>query len=304
MTSARDVGLFLLMAALFGGAFPAIEVGLEFFPPLLLAAVRYDVSGVLLLAYALASGRRLRPATPSDRRAVAASGVFVVGGTGFTFLGLQYTTGGVGAIVVALGPVLTVAVAWLLLPDQQPSRRDLVALGVGLVGVAIVAQPSSALGPDALVGNLLVLAATVSIAVGSVLVRRVHPSMSVLAQTGWAMLGGGVLLHAASVAVGEPPADAGVTLAGVAALAYLAVLGSAVGFTLYFSLLARFGPLQVNLVTYVVPIVATAVGWLLLDEPVTANAVVGFGVVLVGFLLLKNHEIAAELAKYRAAGGR
>ncbi len=148
----------------------------------------------MLLGYAAAAGRSVLPETAADRGAVLASGVFVVAGTGLTFLGQQYTTGGNAAIVIAVGPILTAAVAWTLLPGERPTRRDLVGLAVALAGVAVVVRPSPALGPNALLGNLLVLGAASSIALGSVLVRRVQPSMPVLAQTGWAMLLGGVLL--------------------------------------------------------------------------------------------------------------
>ena len=80
------------------------------------------------------------------------------------------------------------------------------------------------------------------------------------------------------------------------------LVGHIIGFVVYFTLLDRFGPLEVNLVTYLNPVVAVIVGWLLLGEPVLPSALVGFGVILFGFVLLREKELAAELATFRGAG--
>lgn len=72
MDRGRTLGAFLAIVVLFGGAFPAIKVGLEFVPPLLLAAARYAVSSLLLLGYAAATTDYWRPRTANDRVAVVA----------------------------------------------------------------------------------------------------------------------------------------------------------------------------------------------------------------------------------------
>ncbi|MFC4552521.1 MULTISPECIES: DMT family transporter [Halorussus] len=302
MTRARDVSSFLLMTLLFGGAFPAIEVGLRILPPLLLATIRYGTSALLLLGYAAARTDRWLPRSRGDWSAVVAGGVLFIGGTAFTFVGQQFTTAGVAAVIFSAIPVLTVVVGWALLPDQHLSRRGLLGLLVGFLGVAVVVDPTTVDLRAGLVGGLLVFLAALSVTVGTVLVRRSHPEMSVVGLTGWAMLVGAAIQYGASVAAGESTAGVRVTLLGALAVAYLAVLASGVGFVIYFGLLERFGPLEVNLVSYVVPVVSVALGWAFLDEPVTATTLVGFGVIVAGFLLLKEKDLAAELAKYRGAG--
>lgn len=304
------------MTLLFGGAFPAIEVGLRYLPPLALAAVRYAVSAALLLGYALATSDYWRPRTRADWLAVLAGGVFFIGGSGLTFVGQQFTTAGVAAIVFSAIPVLTVLVGGVLLPDETVSARGALGLVVGLLGVAIVVGPdpatvggdtgaSAAVGGGPLVtavlGPALVFAAAVSVTLGTVLVRRFGPPMPTVSLTGAAMAVGAAIQAGLSLAVGEEVAAAGLALPALLAVAYLAVFASGVGFVVYFDLLSRFGPLEVNLVSYLVPVVSVAVGWWLLDEPVYSSTLVGFGVVVAGFVLLKNRELAAELAKYRGA---
>ena len=307
MTRTRDLSAFLLMTLLFGGAFPAIEIGLRYLPPLALAAVRYAVSAAILLAYAGATTDYWRPRTRADRTAVVAGGVFFIGGSGLTFVGQQFTTAGVAAVVFSAIPILTVLVARALLPGERVSRRSAVGLLVGFVGVAIVVRPESgAATPGSgaaggLLGELLVFAAALSVTVGTVLVRRSGPSMPTVALTGWAMALGAGIQVALSAAVGESVAAVRVAPAAVLAVGYLAVLASGVGFVVYFDLLSRFGPLEVNLVSYLVPVVSVGVGWWFLNESVSATTLVGFGVVAAGFVLLKEKELAAELARYRGA---
>ncbi|MFC7080322.1 DMT family transporter [Halorussus caseinilyticus] len=303
MSRARDIAAFLLMALLFGGAFPAIEVGLRSLPPLLLAGVRYGVSGALLLGYALVRTDDWRPRVRADFAAVLAGGVFFIGGSGLTFVGQQYTTAGTAAVVFSAIPILTVVVGHVLLPGERVSRRGAVGLVVGVVGVAIVVRPESGgskLGAG-LVGEVLVFLAALSVTLGTVLVRRSDPPMPVVALTGWSMVLGAVIQVALGVAVGESFASARFDPAAVLALAYLAVLASGVGFVVYFDLLSRVGPLEVNLVSYLVPVVSVVVGWVLLGEPVSPSTLAGFGVIVAGFALLKDRELAAELAKYRGA---
>ena len=112
----------------------------------------------------------------------------------------------------------------------------------------------------------------------------------------WSMIVGAVLLHALSLALSESVSGVRWTNEGVLALAYLALVASAAGFLIYFDLLDRLGPIQINLVSYAAPVFAAITGWLLLDETITSSTVAGFGIVLLGFLLLKRDAIRAELA--------
>jgi probable blue pigment (indigoidine) exporter len=293
--------MFLLVTLLFGAVFPAIKVGLADVPPLLFAAARYYLSAALLLGYALLTTDRWRPRTRGDRTAVLAGGVLFVGGTGLSFVGLQFTTSGVGAIVFSLIPILTVLVAWVLLPDERPNRRGVLGVCVGFLGVAIVVRPDPSI-ETSVVGELLVLSAAAGVALGTVLVRRSRPTMAVVALTGWAMAVGATVQLGFALALGESLAAVRPTLSALAALLYLAVVGGAVGFVIYFTLLERLGALEINLIAYLVPIVTLVIGWAVLGEPIVPTTLVGFLVVLAGFALLTDREIAAELARFRGAG--
>ncbi len=301
MSRRVDVSYFLLLSVLWGLSFPAISVGLNHLPPLLFAALRYDVAAVLLLSYAAVRVDDWWPSAGNDRAAVAGGGVFLVTGNGLLFIGQQTVPGGVAAILQALVPIATALWALLLLGEGL-SPVGAVGVGVGFLGIGLVVQPDPAnlLAGDT-VGRLIIVGQVTSVSLGSVLVQRADPDIGRVAMTGWAMLVGGVLLHLISLGAGELPPAGAVAPVVPAVVAYLGVFSTAVAFLLYFTILREHGAFQAALVTYLVPVVATVVGVALLDETVGVLTVVGFLLVAAGFVLLKRHAIA-DLAGETLAG--
>lgn len=296
MSLGRNLGLFVGLAALWGLSFPAISAGLDSLPPLLFAALRYDIGGALLLGYLVLRGVEWRPTTRIDWLTIAIASAFLIAGNSLLFIGQQTVSGGIASILYGLIPILTAGFAAVLLPSEPISARRLIGVATGLAGVAVIAQPDPAnLFTAEVVGMGFVLGAAASVALGSVLLRRVSPSISISAMTAWAMLVGGLMLHVGSVAIGEGIADVTPSFVGVVSVVYLAVFASAVAYVIYFTLLKEFGPLEINLVSYVVPVFATVAGIVLLDEPFTIAMVGGFALIAGGFLLVKGRSIADEL---------
>ena len=148
-----------------------------------------------------------------------------------------------------------------------------------------------------------ILIGVLAVAVGSVGLRVVETSFSSVALTGGAMLFGALCMHGISIGAGEPQQLPVTALPALVALVFLGVLASAAAYTIYFTLLDRLGPFEINLVSYVVPVVATVTGVLLLSEPVTAFTVAGFVVIVAGFVLVKRHAIAEEVPKLVSRAG-
>jgi drug/metabolite transporter (DMT)-like permease len=144
--------------------------------------------------------------------------------------------------------------------------------------------------------ELLVFAAVLSFALGSVLTRWLDADLPVETMEAWAMLGGAGLMHAASAGLGESVGAIAWTPRAVAALGYLALAASAAGFLIYFVLLDRLGPIEINLVSYVAPVFAALGGVVLLGEALDATTVVGFLVIVAGFAVLKREALWRELS--------
>lgn len=298
----RNVGLFAIVAAVWGLSYPAISVGLESLPPVLFAAVRYDLAAVLLFGYVVVAGYRWRPTTKEGWLSIITGGILLIGAHfALLFSGQQYVTGGVASVVLSLTPVITPVFALALLPDDRLGKTGALGVGLGLLGVAIVAQP----GPGALAGDgqlygigLLVLAA-LSFALGAVLAARLRTTLSMVPLQAWMMAVGAAFLHITSALLpGESFAAAEFTPETTVALVFLAVGASAVGYLAYFDLQSRVGPIQTSLVNYAVPVVATAGGWALLDEPVTDATILGFGVIALGFWLCEWATVRRKLGAF------
>ncbi|MFB6143495.1 MAG: DMT family transporter [Halorientalis sp.] len=307
MTRSRNAALFVLLAGLWGTAFVAIKAGLAYLPPVLFAAVRYDVAGLLMLGSAAWATDRWRPRTRPEWLLVGVAGTLLIAAYhAFLFVGEQGTTSAAAAVVVSLSPVLTTGFARVFLPTERLTVPGLVGLALGLVGVAVLAAPDPAtlLAGD-VVAEGLVFLAVLSFSLGSVLTRRLETDLPLPTMEAWAMLVGAVQMHAVSTALpGEALAAVTLSVEAVVAVAYLSVGASAVGFLVYFDLLDRLGPVEINLVSYVAPVFAAAVGFLWLGEVVDAATVGGFVLIVAGFALLKREALAATVPRLRAALGR
>ncbi|WP_324757999.1 DMT family transporter [Haloarcula montana] len=293
----RNALLFVALAVAWGSAFTAIKAGLDYFPPVLFAAFRYDLAGLLMLGYAVYTTDRWRPRTRPEWTLVGIGGLFMIAAYhAFLFVGELGVTSAVAAIVVSLSPVLTTAFARVFLPDERLTALGVVGLLVGFVGVAVLSNPEQgAIVTSRTVSLFLVFLAATAFALGSVLTRRVDADLPIETMEAWSMLLGAVIMHGASAAIGESFAAVRWEPRGLFALGYLVVVASALGFLVYFDLLERLGPIEINLVSYAAPIVAAITGVLFLPEELTAATVAGFALIFAGFVLLKRDAIRAEL---------
>ena len=303
MTRYRNLLAFLALSVLWGSAFVAIKAGLDFFPPVLFAALRYDVAGGLMLAYAVLGSAQARPRGSRQWATVGVGALLLIGSYhAFLFVGEQHTTSAAAAVVVSLSPVLTSGFARGFLPDSRLSALGVLGMVLGLAGVVILARPDPAnLLQPSVVGTGLVFAAALSFALGSVLTRWLDAGLPIETMEAWSMVGGAALLHVVAWGLlGESIADVAWTADAILALGYLALGASAVGFLLYFDLLDRLGPVEINLVSYVAPVVAAVVGAALLGERADLTTALGFLIILTGFVLLKYEALRAEFRRLRA----
>lgn len=296
----RNLGLLLVLAALWGTAFMFITLGLPSYSPLLFAALRFDIAGGVLLIVALARRSPLWPRGGAQWAAIGVAATLNVGAYhALLFWGQRFTTPAIAAVIVGLSPILTTVMSRALLTDERVGWRGTVGLVVGLLGVIALAtlrpgcvsifdDPAGALAcvTDARgLGELAVLAAIASWALGGILVRRSKHGMDLFAFTAWQMLVGAVALHVGALVL-DRPYFASWDASGVVSLLYLAIVSSSLGFLIYFTLLERLGPIRVNLVSQIAPVFAALAGWMVLGAPVEPRAFIGFLLIAAGFGLV------------------
>ena len=275
---------FLLLAALWGGSFVAIEVGLHYFPTFLFAALRYALAGVVVLGFATLRPGRTIPRTREDLKMIVVSGLLLIAAYhAFLYAGEGHVSGAVAAVVISLAPILTAGVASVVLPNQRVTPLQAGGFALGLAGVVIVANPDPTAIDSSLVGVSLVFLSAVTFSIGSVFTRPITPSIGMAAQQAWAMLAGGVVLGIWAIGTGESMAAISWTPTAVASFIYLTFGSAVVGFAIYFSLLDSIGPMRLNLVGYLEPVAAVLVAWLVLGDVASPNTLLGFLVILIGF---------------------
>lgn len=307
MFDRRTLALFAAASLLFGGTFVAAKAGLEYFPPLLFVAFRFDVAALALAVFALVTIPRaeLVPRTRGDLLGIVATGGFVIGlANGLLFVGQQYATSAVGAIVFSLNPILTPVFAAVLLTDERLSTRGAIGMALGLVGVALVVNPDPATFLEGGVGKLLIFAGAASGALGTVLVRRADATLSSTARTAWGLPVAAFLTHGLSLAVGESASTVVWTSEALIALGYVGIFAGAIAYIAYFGLIDATGAIEANLIFYVVPAVATLGGWVLLGETVSTLTVVGFLTIASGFAVIGSESIAGLWATVETPGIR
>lgn len=301
MARYRDTLLFVALAVFWGGSFPAIEIGLRDFPPLLFTAARYELGGVLLLVFAIARTDRWWPSGREELLSLLGVGTFLIAGNSLLFVGQQFTSGSVASIIYSLIPILTTGLTWAFLPADRPTTRGLIGIALGLLGAGLIVQPDPAnLLGDAVLGKALVFTAAVSIAIGSIVVRRSRSTLPNTAFMAWSMFVGAGMLHAGSFVVGESLTSVRFTLWGTVSLLYISILSTAIAFVIYFFLIRTHGPLETNLVSYLSPVVAILVGWGLIGETVSVEAVIGFLLIFAGFVLIKHTAIRGAVSDVQA----
>ena len=277
-----------------GSTYLAIRVGVRDVPPLTLAGLRYLIAGLLLYPLALRSGRGelRRSDSPRARQWLAAALIgllLLVLGNGGLSIGEQTLGSGFAAVLVATVPLWMVAFAWAI-NRRRPTTRAAAGLVSGLLGVVMLASSSSASGH--LSGVLVVLAASASWGLGSVIAGRVPLPRRALLAAALEMLTGGVILLVAAAIHGDfgridwSQVHAGSWLA----LAYLIVPGSVLAFTAYGFALTRLPLPTVSTYAYVNPVVAVLLGAAILAEPLTAHEVAGTALVVASVALTLQHR--------------
>lgn len=273
-----------------GSTYLGISVMVETVPPVLGAATRFIVAGGVLLAL-LATRRPVRP-TRDQLLSALLVGALLIGANGVLAVAQQKVPSGLAALLAASIPL------WVILmraAAREPvSARSVAAVLVGFAGVALMLRPGGQSGAATVVGLLACVGAAVLWAGGSFASPRIRLPSDPLVSTGWQMLCGGLILAVVGLASGEAAdVDPGsFSVRSIAALAYLIVFGSWIAFTAYAWLLQNAPISKVSTYAYVNPVVAIALGWLVLDEVVTGVTLLGAAIIVASVAMVIRTEQA------------
>ncbi|MEW5991082.1 MAG: EamA family transporter [Chloroflexota bacterium] len=281
----------LTVYVVWGSTYLGIAIAIETIPPFLMLAIRFAIAGAVLVGWeVLRGGRGFRLPSAREWRDSAIVGALLLGiGNGFVGLAEETVPSGIAAILIALIPAWFAIFGWLYFRDPLP-RLVVAGIAIGLVGVVLLVWPFGS-GANAfdLRGVLILLVAPLGWAHGSLFsARRATLPARPLMATGLQMLLGSAALAAEGTLTGELARFdvAAISAESLWALAYLTVIGSLVAFNAYAWLL-RNAPLSlVSTYAYVNPVVAVALGSLVLAEPITPRTLVASAVIVAAVAMI------------------
>ncbi|MSO49101.1 MAG: EamA family transporter [Acidobacteria bacterium] len=274
---------------IWGTTYLAIKIALETIPPFLMGGIRYLIGGSILAVWVLARGQALPP--PREWGRLALLGFLMIAlGNGGVVWAEQYLASGLTAVVIATSPFWMVAIDTWLPGADRLSARQWGGLFIGFLGIVMLVWPDISLGGvtgrGVVLGVLSVQVACIGWAIASAYTRRHSMSRNVLGVAAVQMFFGGLFMTLAGTAMGEWP-HLTFSSRTLASLVYLTLAGSVIAFAAYSYALRHLPIATVSLYTYVNPVIAVALGTLLLGEPFRLSMIAAALVIVVGMLVVR-----------------
>jgi drug/metabolite transporter (DMT)-like permease len=271
-----------------GSTYLAIALMVETIPPLVGAGVRFIAVGAILLPI-LAFRKGLSNIRPTRAELLSAAfvGLMLPGANAVISVAEKTVPSGLAALLVASIPL------WVILlrrfSGERVSARSIVAVLVGFGGLVLLLHPS---GGATMVGLLACVFAAFMWAVGSFASPRISLPRDPFVSTAWQSLLGGGMIAVVGLASGEAGDVHFAEFSGrsIFGLAYLITFGSLLAYSSYAWLLQNAPISKVSTYAYVNPVVAIALGWLILDEGITLTTLIGAGIIVASVALVVRAE--------------
>lgn len=282
-----------LLGLFWGSNLVAARFGTSEFTPLFFIALRLSVATLCFLPFMITGGRTF-PTSGETWKLAIVSGILGVAIPMSAFiLALQYMSSGLVSIFVTVAPAFIAIAAHFFLPDEKLDVAKWGGVGLALLGSAFLVG----LGESGLVdvsrvnpvGPLLIAFGLLSDSVNTVFVRLKMRNQDTFQVTGIRLLTAALILLVLSLSF-EPFSFDGVTGWGVFSLFYAAIIGALAGQFMAFYIMREYGAISFSMVSFVVPVVATLLGVLLLGEIVTWGMLVGVALIGAGIWVLNRPD--------------
>ena len=292
---------WIAVCLIWGTTYLGIRVSLESMPPALMGGLRWTIAGALLAGFMIARGERLPP--PSRWGGIMVMAFLLLGlGNGGVVFAEQWVPSGLAAVLVATSPFWMSGVEACLRDGEKLRANTVAGLLIGFSGILVLVWPDLTLDTgnrQFLAGVIALQIASFGWALGSAYSRRHARNDNILGTTALQMLAGGLMMLAAGTALGEWQRLFFTPRTG-AALAYLSTIGAVGGFVAYTYALRHLSVSFVSLYAYINPVIAVALGVLLLNEPFDWRMATAAGLVFAGVAVVRWGKSAGDVGKRRA----
>ncbi len=282
---------------IWGSTYLGIELAGETIPPLFAVGTRFAAAGLLMTAITVQRrGAHVLRVRRVELASAALVGLLLPGANAMLFVAERHVPTGVSSLIIGSVPLWVVVLRTAA--SDRPPTRSLIGVGVGFAGLALLVRPS---GGAPLWSMLIVLCSAATWATGAFLSSRLPMPADSFAATSIEMLVGGAILLPIGIATTHPH-FADFSARSIAGWFYLVTFGSLVGYTAFVWLLDNAPLGTVATYAYVNPIVAIALGAIVLHESLTWTIAVGALLVLACVALVVRTEAIPPEAEAIGAG--
>ncbi|MCZ8660661.1 drug/metabolite exporter YedA [Escherichia albertii] len=274
------LGSLFALYIIWGSTYFVIRIGVESWPPLMMAGVRFLAAGILLMAFLLLRGHKLPPLRPLLNAALIGLLLLAVGNGMVTVAEHQNVPSGIAAVVVATVPLFTLCFSRLF--GIKTRKLEWLGIAIGLAGIVMLNSGGNLSGNPW--GAILILIGSVSWAFGSVYGSRITLPVGMMAGA-IEMLAAGVALMLASMIAGEKLTVVP-SVSGFLAVGYLALFGSIIAINAYMYLIRNVSPALATSYAYVSPVVAVLLGTGLGGETLSKIEWLALGVIVFAVVLV------------------
>jgi drug/metabolite transporter (DMT)-like permease len=296
---------WIAVCVIWGTTYLGIRITLETIPPWLMSGIRWIIAGTLLGGYLLIRGERL-PSRRAWSGIVFLAVTLLVLGNGGVVWAEQYVPSGLAAVIVAASPFWMAGVEAFRSDGEKLTLRTTAGLVVGFCGILLLVWPDvmagTASGRGFVAGVIALQIACLGWSVGSSYSRRHARSENVFMITAAQMLAGGVMMLTLGTVEGEWPAlHFSPRTAG--AFIYLSTIGALGGFVAYTYALRHLPVSLVSLYAYINPVIAVALGFVLLGEPFNSRMALAAALVFAGVAIVGRPRQRDDRGREQAPGG-
>lgn len=274
------IGSLFALYIIWGSTYFVIRVGVESWPPLMMAGIRFLTAGVLLLTFLLLTGHRLPPLRPLLNAALIGVLLLAVGNGMVTVAEHQNVPSGIAAVVVATVPLFTLCFSHFF--GIKTRKLEWLGIAIGLSGIVLLNSGGNLSGNP--LGAVMILIGSLSWAFGSVYGSRIELPVGMMAGA-IEMLAAGIVLLAASLCSGERLTTLP-TLSGFMAVGYLAIFGSVIAINAYMYLIRNTSPAVATSYAYVNPVVAVLLGTTFAGEVLSPVEWLALGIIILAVVLV------------------
>ena len=290
MEKRKNILLLILLGCIWGSNFLFIRIGVRDIKPMTFTSLRLFIATLVFYIVLKLTGKNLR--IPKELiPLLILTGIVDAAIPHFLIAwGEQYVESGVTSLILATSPFFTLIIAHFLLQDEKITMLKLFGIGIGFFGVFVLLYNHLTYSSkNLLVGEILILIASIFYALGTILIRKVSEKINFLKASFYFMLFASIF-SLPFVFILENPAATRLTISACLSVLYVGIIGSVLGYSIFFYLIDKTGATKSSQIGYITPIFATFLGIVFLKESFTINLLIGSLLILFGVYIVENSK--------------